>query len=139
MGTSADRYRRVFYYDGGCGFCRSVMAVLSRLDICGRVTWAPYQSLRTPPDGLTWEDLEQSAYLETGETEQGGLHEGFQAFRRLTLLLPPLWPLAPLLWLPGVPALGTGLYRWVAGNRYCISACGLTRPRGAGGRERRGP
>ena len=90
----------------------------------------------TPPDGLTWEDLERSAHL---ETEQGGLHEGFHAFRRLTLLLPPLWPLAPLLWLPGVPSLGTGLYRWVARNRYCISACGTRLPRGAGGREHGNP
>ena len=126
----------LFYYDGGCGFCRSVAAVAARLDILGRVSWVPYQSLTTPPNGLTWEDLERSAHL---ETEQGGLHEGFHAFRRLTLLLPALWPLAPLLWLPGVPSLGTALYRWVARNRYCISACGTASTRRTGGREHCGP
>ncbi len=136
MGTPAARDRTVFYYDGGCGFCRSVVAVLSRIDVRRRVTWTPYQSLETPPDGLTWEDLERSAHL---ETEQGGLHEGFHAFRRLTLLLPPLWPLAPFLWLPGVPSLGTGLYRWVARNRHCIWACGTAPLRRTGGREHRAP
>jgi predicted DCC family thiol-disulfide oxidoreductase YuxK len=134
--TIAGRDRRVFYYDGGCGLCRSVVAVMSRLDIRRRVAWAPYQSLEAPPRGLTWEDLERSARLETG---QSGHHEGFYAFRRLTLLLPPLWPLAPILWLPGVPGLGTGLYRWTAGHRYGISGCRLSMPRRASGREQGGP
>ena len=55
--TIAGRDRRVFYYDGGCGLCRSVVAVISRLDIRRRVAWAPYQSLEAPPQGLTWEEL----------------------------------------------------------------------------------
>ena len=122
-----DRTQRVFYYDGGCGFCTSVVRVLSRIDLFHRITWTPYQSLELPPEGLTWEDLTRSAYLETG---QGGLHEGFCAFRSLTLQLLPLSLLAPFLWLPGVPRLGTAAYRWLARNRYRMSRCGPSLPGG---------
>ena len=135
MSIIPDRAQSVFYYDGGCGFCASVVMALSRLDLRRRVAWVPYQSLETPPESLTWEDLERSAYLETG---QSGLHEGFHAFRGLTLLLLPLWPLAAFLWLPGMPGLGTRAYRRLAGNRYGISRCWLLTPnrrRWTGGRR----
>ena len=128
----ANSAQRVFYYDGGCGFCTSVVRVLTRVDLFHRITWIPYQSLERPPEGLSWEDLDRSAYLETG---RGGNREGFQAFRGLTLHLLPLWPLAPFLWLPGVPHLGTAVYRWIARNRYRVSQCRLLLPGGPRGRR----
>ena len=69
---------------------------------------------------MDWVDLERAAYL---STERGRLHEGFYSFRMLTLRLPALVPLAPLLWFPGISLLGVPLYRWIARNRYCISTC----------------
>jgi len=36
---------------------------------------------------------------------------------------PALWPLVPLLYLPGVPAAGQRLYLWVARNRYHLVPC----------------
>ena len=106
--------RWVFYYDGDCGLCTTAVRRLSRLDFRRRVRWVAFQALPEPPQGLSWEDLDRAAYLDTGK---GGLQEGFQAFRALTLALPPLLPLAPLLWLPGMGPLGTAVYRWVARNR----------------------
>ena len=69
---------------------------------------------------MTWEDLDRAAYLSTG---RGRLHEGFYGLRMLTLRLLPLVPLAPLFWFPGMNLLGVPVYRWIARNRYRISAC----------------
>ena len=109
------RHRRVLYYDGNCGLCARTVRWLSRLDLFGQVTWTPFQSLNEPPYGLSWDDLDRAAYLDTG---QGHLYEGYYAFRKLSLRLIPLLPLAPVLWLPGMGLAGEVAYRWVAGNRY---------------------
>lgn len=112
----------VFYYDGECGFCICWVHRLERLDRAGRVSWAAFQSLDSPPRGIGWEDLKRSAYLDTDpRTGAAGLHEGFFAFRQLTRRIPALFPLAPVLWLPGMAWLGSRVYRWVANNRYRLS------------------
>ena len=77
---SSQRRRPVFYYDGGCGFCRSGVRALSRLDFSHRVAWVSYQSLARPPDGLSWDDLDRAAYLVDGA---GVRYEGFFAFRQV--------------------------------------------------------
>ena len=113
-------HRWTLYYDGNCGFCTRVVQGLSRMDPLRQVQWIPFQSLEEPPQGLSWEDLDRAAYLDTG---RGNLHEGFYSFRMLTLRLLPLVPLAPLFWFPGMNLLGVPLYRWIARNRYRTSAC----------------
>lgn len=111
--------RRVFYYDGECGFCIGSVRWLRRLDLFKSVDWIPYQSLDQPPPGLTWADLAASVYLDTG---RGHLYPGFYAIRMLTLKMALLVPLAPLLWFPGVHIPGVALYHWVARNRHRLSA-----------------
>jgi predicted DCC family thiol-disulfide oxidoreductase YuxK len=110
-----------FYYDGDCALCRRSVSILARLDVLKRMRWQAYQSLDAPPDGLTWADLDQQAYIWNGRHIEGG----FYAFRRLSLLLPLLWSLAPLFWLPGVDRLGQMAYRLIARNRsrLCSAAC----------------
>ena len=111
------------YYDGDCGLCNTFVGWLARLDFSHLITWTPYQSLKRPPGGLTWTDLERSAYLETGN---GRLYEGFYAFRMITLKIWPLLPLAPIIWMPGMNLLGVSMYRWVARNRCRLSKCGIS-------------
>ena len=106
-----------FYYDDGCSLCRGLVRALRPIDFLGRVGWTPYSSLKSPPQGRTWDDLAREASL---ETPTGRIHSGFEGVRRLVLRLPPLMPLAPLLWLPGMGCLGPMLYRWVARNRQRI-------------------
>ena len=103
-----------FYYDDGCGLCITLVRGLRPMDLLSRVSWTPYSSLESPPQGRTWEDLDREACLETAE---GRVYGGFEGVRRLALRLPPLLPLAPLLWLPGM---GPMLYRWVARNRQRV-------------------
>jgi len=114
--------RKVFYYDADCGFCTWTVRWLKRCDWFDRVTWTSFQSLDRPPAPLSWEELDQAAYLDDG---RGVLSGGFYAFRLLTLRLWPLMPLAPILWFPGMQYPGVAVYRWVANNRYRISACRL--------------
>ena len=110
--------KHTMFYDGGCGLCRATRACLAALDVSRRVRWRAYQSLSEPPRGLAWADLERAAYLRTAD---GRTFQGFFAFRALSTRLPLLWPLAPLLWLPGMAALGGRAYRWVAANRRCVA------------------
>ena len=114
------RHQWTFYYDGNCSFCTGGVAGLSRLDFFRQVRWMPFQSLEEPPRGLSWEHLNCAAYLDTGRDQ---LYEGFYSLRMLTLRLPLLVPLAPVLWAPGVNLLGPAVYRWIARNRYLISRC----------------
>ena len=123
----------IFYYDGNCSFCTWVVRGLSRIDSFRQVQWIPFQSLEEPPQGLSWEDLDRAAYL---DTRRGGLHEGFYSFRMLTLRLWPLVPLAPVFWFPGMNLLGPAGYRWIARNRYRISRCRILPPKL--GRRRKG-
>ena len=112
--------RWTLYYDGACGFCSGGRRWLSRLDFFHRIEWTPYQTLTEPPDGLSWEDLDRYAYMDTG---RGPLRKGFYAMRLLTLRLPLLLPLAPLMWFPGVNLAGEAVYGWFARNRYRFSGC----------------
>ena len=124
------RKRWTLYYDGECGFCTLSVRALAFADFFYTVAWTAYQELAEPPEGLTWEDLDAAAYLEVGNRltgsseylgEERRLYRGFYAFRMLTLRLPPLMPLALLLWLPGINRLGERAYEWIAANRYRIS------------------
>ena len=120
----------VFYYDGDCGFCTLSVRLLALADFFRQVSWTDFRRLPAPPAGLSWGDLDAAAYLKVtprsrqpggGEKNRVRLYRGFYAFRMLTLRLPPLVPLTPLLWLPGVSRLGEAAYDWVAANRYRIS------------------
>ncbi len=111
-------------YDGHCAFCCKSVALLRRLD------WRKvlhFVDVRDPaqlravdvavaPGRL----LEEMHLLPPGG---GKLYHGFGALRWMAWQLPPLWPLAPLLYLPGVPALGQRLYLWVARHRFQLVPC----------------
>ena len=110
-----------FYYDEDCVLSIRAVKLLDRLDFDCRVAWTPCTSLEDPPDNLSWEDLDRAAYLTVGQSES---HEGFYAFRKLTLKMPSLWLLAVMFWIPGIQAPGRIIYRWIAANRYRLSRRG---------------
>lgn len=109
------------YYDGNCRLCRVLARWLSRMDVFKTVRWLAYQDRPALPHGLSWEDVERAAFLESGGPK---LHEGFYAFRMLALRIPLLFPLTPILWLPGVNIIGSRVYRLVARNRRSFFGCG---------------
>lgn len=111
-------------FDGQCPICRRSVRLVRRLDWQGQIrsldlhTQAEEISVRAAH--LTHADLMEAMRL---ITPAGEVFAGFFALRRTARLLPLLWPLLPLLYLPGMSSLGPALYRCVARARYRISRC----------------
>ncbi len=109
-------------YDGQCAFCRKSVELLRRLDWLGRLAYVDARdSSRLPPGA----PLGPARLLEEMHvlTPDRHVYHGFGALRWLAWRLPLLWALAPLLYIPGVPALGQRLYLWVARNRFRLVPC----------------
>lgn len=109
-------------YDGSCALCVKSIGLLKRLDWLHRLTYANFRDLTDTGDPrLRPERLLQEMHLVTPDGRR--VYHGFAAFRWLAWRLPLLWPLAPFLYVPGVPALGQRLYLWVARNRFRLVPC----------------
>jgi predicted DCC family thiol-disulfide oxidoreductase YuxK len=114
----AERGRALLLYDGACGFCRSSVTQLRVLDAFG---WVDPADMHRQPDlsklhpALTPARCRSEMVL---IEPNGRLAGGFDALRRLSRHLPLLWPLWPLLHLPGAGWLGRLAYRWIAAHRY---------------------
>jgi len=109
----------VVIYDGQCKFCRANVAIFARLDRAGRLSFLSLhdeQVYRRWPD-LTHEQLMQEMVI---VDRHGRRHVGAAAIRYLSLRVPLMWPLAPLLHIPGSMPLWRWLYRQVATRRYLI-------------------
>ncbi len=91
-------------YDGKCGFCRRWVLRLQVMDLWGRLSFEPVEN-----------NLSEIK-LNDGVTTYGG----FDAFRRLCLALPMLYPLVLLVYLPGATWIGRLGYGLVAKNRYLL-------------------
>jgi hypothetical protein len=53
----------------------------------------------------------------------GSVVGGFHGFRSIARTLPTLWPLVPVLYLPGAGALGPRAYQRVAEGRLRLENC----------------
>lgn len=98
------------YYDGHCPFCLKSVSILKKLDWLQRLD---YQNVHGLPFLLP--KMLDEMHLLTVD----GIYNGFEACRKLTWQLPLLWPLAPFLYIPGVPWVGQRIYLWIARNRTC--------------------
>jgi predicted DCC family thiol-disulfide oxidoreductase YuxK len=122
MSAEPTRRARVIY-DGDCALCRRSVAILRRLDWLGRLDYVNARAadepiLRQPP--VAGAPLLEEMHL---LTPKGDLQRGFGAFRWMAWRLPVLWPLAPLLYVPGIPWLGRRVYLWIARNRFHLVPC----------------
>lgn len=116
--TPADRPTAdVVIYDGHCRFCRNQVTRLHRWDSRGCLA---YLSLHDPQVAQDYPDLSHDELMERMYvvTRSGERHGGADAFRYLSRRLPRLYPLAPLMHLPGSLPLWHWLYRQVARQRY---------------------
>ena len=112
-------------YDGWCSLCRGTMRVLAGLDLLSRLEPVNFRTLNLAEYNrrhglqLIAETLEAEMVAVSG----GKAEAGFTAYRTLAHVLPLGWLLVPLLWLPGVSAIGNWVYRIVAQNRPRALAC----------------
>jgi predicted DCC family thiol-disulfide oxidoreductase YuxK len=100
---NAQSPRAKIIYDGDCGFCRSSIIVVQVMDLWGKFEYV------AGPQGLSEMRLEMP---------DGGSYGGFFAFRRISWMLPMLYPVIPLIYFPGAGVIGPLVYRWVARHRY---------------------
>lgn len=105
-------------YDGRCRFCAGGVRMLMVMDIFGRLMFIDYHQHKDL--AFLHKDLTQSkAHSQLHLIEPcGNLHGGFFAFRRMTWLLPMLYPMVILVYFPGANIVGPFFYSFIARNRY---------------------
>lgn len=110
----------VVLYDGTCRFCRSQIAILRRLDLFGSLRFV---SLHEPSVAVDFPELDHAALMDRMHVvdRAGQVRDGAEAVRYLSRVLPPLWPLALPLHVPGSLPLWRWAYAYVARNRYRIA------------------
>jgi predicted DCC family thiol-disulfide oxidoreductase YuxK len=132
-------------YDGNCELCRRTMAMVRTLDILGRVEYLNSLDRRAVPivsteaiSDQTLRDLkagdsprvrpgagaeaipEETLLQDIVALEGARMSTGYDAYRRTSLRVPPLWPIVPFLYIPLVRAIGMKVYRHVADSRACM-------------------
>lgn len=104
-------------YDGHCGLCMRSIFTLKILDNLRRLQpvdfWNKTEKQRVAPD-LKIADLDKAMHVRLPD---GRTFKGFDGVRQIAWHLPALWPLAPFLYVPGVPAIGRAVYARVATRR----------------------
>ena len=110
----------VVIYDGNCRFCTVQVNRIDRLDSRGRLA---YLSLHDPEVAKRYPDISHDQLMEQMVLIDGSerRHAGAAALRRLTLLLPTLYLMAPIAYLPGTLPVWNWLYRQIATRRYLIA------------------
>lgn len=118
----------IVIYDGHCRICTAQIQRLVRWDSAGRLA---FLSLHDPEVHRRWPDLTHEAMMQSMVLidTTGGRHWGAEAIRYLSTRLWRLWPLAPLLHLPGTMRLWQWCYRQIANRRYKLG--GMTCDDGA--------
>lgn len=105
-------------YDGDCGLCSATVRWLRRVDLAGR--------LRFVDINAEWDRLVgRHPHLDAAACASamhvigpgGRITVGFDGFRTIARALVLLWPVVPILYLPGVPPVGRRVYAYVAAHR----------------------
>src|SRR5438105_7577595 len=126
MTTAADPApgKGIVLYDGDCPFCRRSVAILKKLDWLGRLH---YQSARDvehlPPSEVPLDPKRLLDEMHVLTPDRRRAFAGYAAFRWIAWRLPLTIPVAPLLYVPGVPWVGNRVYLWVARNRMDLVPC----------------
>ncbi len=105
-------------YDGNCVLCRQSNRLVSRLDWLNRTQSFDAQMVHEQYPNLDYTDLMGAIHVITTDEQ---VLVGFFSVRYLARSLPLLWPLSPLLYLPGMNWLGPKIYGWIARRRYTIN------------------
>jgi predicted DCC family thiol-disulfide oxidoreductase YuxK len=112
------RQSRMVLFDGYCGLCNGTVGVVKGLDILQRVVfWDVTQDW----DGIShrYPQLDLDSCLKDMHVidVDGQITTAFYAYRSLAWVLPAAWVVLPLLYLPGIPWIGSRVYAYIASRR----------------------
>jgi predicted DCC family thiol-disulfide oxidoreductase YuxK len=116
--------KAVVLYDGLCPLCQRGVRLLKQLDWFKQMHCQDCRdAARLPPcaEPLEPKKLLEQMHLVTPDRRHA--LAGYKALRWMAWRMPLTLPLAPLLYIPGVPWLGNKLYLWVAKNRFDLVPC----------------
>ena len=120
----------IVIYDGGCAFCTAAARWLERQDRRRRLRLVPIADVvDLRGHHFVRADLDREMHVVDGS---GRVYRGFRSWRRIASEVPILMPTLPLLWVPGMSAVGGRVYGWIAGHRSFISRVFRFTPRSAG-------
>lgn len=119
LAVRLQRSRRLLVvYDAKCSFCARVLLLFRSADVSGGLRFIGSGDADAP----SGHDYVSALYVFDAE---GGVFRGYAAFAELFRYLGITRPLAWLMCLGPVEALGSRIYEWVAENRGKISTCGI--------------
>lgn len=109
--------KHIVFFDAECPLCRTVKAVLKKLDWNEAVFWFPVQKVSEPTrDRINaYKNMYDEIYMYTKDKK---VLTGFYTVRKILALLPVTIPLALLLYLPFAPIIGDPAYRFISKRRY---------------------
>ncbi|MDA1209240.1 MAG: DCC1-like thiol-disulfide oxidoreductase family protein [bacterium] len=104
-------------FDGHCGLCQRSVCFLHQMDSLGRLDFVDFhdEKRRKKIDPtLKFADLDKAMHMKTVD---GRTEKGFDGFRMISWDIIWLWPIAPLLYIPGIPVIGRRIYAEIAKRR----------------------
>ena len=105
-------------YDDGCPLCTFQMRVLTWLDWLGKLSLVPISHPRAQAAGIEREALLEAIHCVASD---GRIYRGARCIRFVGMRLPLLFPVALLLWIPGVIWVAERVYSYVSRNRHLLS------------------
>jgi predicted DCC family thiol-disulfide oxidoreductase YuxK len=116
--------KSIMLYDGMCRLCLAGVRNLKRLDWLKRLHYQDCRDIdRLPPSAVPLDPQRLLEEMHVVTPDRQRVHAGYAAFRFMAWRLPLTWPIAPLMYVPGIPWLGSKLYLWIARNRYDLVPC----------------
>jgi predicted DCC family thiol-disulfide oxidoreductase YuxK len=116
--------RATLLIDGGCRQCRRTARILNGLDWFDRLAFVDATDDAERGRHAPSVDREQALNRMAVVDGNGGVHSGFDAYRRLSLSVLILAPLGLVAFLPGLDRLGERVYDSVAAHRHrCGDEC----------------
>ena len=114
------RQTHAVLFDDECPLCTFQMKVLSWLDWFNALSLVPLSDPRAKilAPALGREDLLEAIHC---VTPTGRIYRGARCLRFVGMRLPLLFPMALILWIPGIIYLAERVYQWISRNRLVLS------------------
>jgi len=108
----------IILWDADCSFCEKSILIAKKLDWFNRFIIINSNSKNSNKNYLEgWDgDIDKGLWAKGLNSVEN--HVGFNAFRRMSWVMPLFWIMLPLLYIPFVPTVGRIVYGWIAKNRY---------------------